>query len=99
MVDGMSIIERREPNELHACRTCGTDIAAELDASYEYGYRRGYEKRASYEPQLEGAVKLLDALDRYVGHREDCNALSGAPECSCGFDDLYARVRAAVRGQ
>jgi hypothetical protein len=35
----MGIIERREPNELRACRTCGTDITAELDASYEYGYR------------------------------------------------------------
>jgi len=44
-----------------------------------------------------GAVGLLDALDGYVSHREDCDALSGAPECSCGFDELYTRVRAAVR--
>lgn len=44
------------------------------------------------------AVALLEALDNYVGHNEGCNALSGAPECSCGFDDLYTRVRAAVRG-
>jgi hypothetical protein len=62
----MGIIERREPNELRACRTCGTDITSELDASYEYGYRCGYEKRASYEPQLEGAVDRIKALSDRV---------------------------------
>ena len=43
--------------------------------------------------QLAGAV---DALREYGGHREDCNALSGAPDCSCGFDE--AMLRALGRG-
>lgn len=50
------------------------------------------------ESQLRGAVGLLDALDRYVGH-VNCGVVRGAPECNCGFDELYTRVRAAVRGQ
>lgn len=44
-----------------------------------------------------GALDLLEALGVYVGHRDDCDVLSGAPECSCGFDELYTRVRALVR--
>lgn len=49
--------------------------------------------------QLTGAVYLLDALDSYAGHRlGECSILSGAPDCDCGFDELYTRVRATVRG-
>jgi hypothetical protein len=95
----LSIIERREPNELHACRTCGTDITAELDASYEYGYRRGYEKRASYEPQLEGAVSALteaaaslnDAGRRFAQLEQQNMALL--------MTEAADRARAALGGQ
>jgi hypothetical protein len=43
------------------------------------------------------AVDLLDKLDAYVGH-VNCGVVHGAPECTCGFDDLYTQVRAVVRG-
>lgn len=52
---------------------------------------------AHHLDEKEDLVKLLDSLDPYVGHEEDCDSGSGAPECSCGFDDLYTRVRAAAR--
>lgn len=60
-------------------------------------YRADVEKATA--DQLAGAVSLLDALNPYTSHRLECGSLSGAPDCDCGFDDLYTRVRAAVRGQ
>lgn len=44
--------------------------------------------------QLAGAARWLE---RFGGHLEDCNTLSGAPECSCGWDEAYTKIRAAVR--
>lgn len=31
--------------EVRACPHCGGDISDQLDASFEFGYARGYEKR------------------------------------------------------
>lgn len=44
----------------------------------------------------EGAV---EALREYGGCREDCNALSGAPECSCGFEAAMLRALGRAGGQ
>lgn len=45
----------------------------------------------------EHTKRAVRWLDRFGGHLEDCNTLSGAPECSCGWDEAYTEIRAAVR--
>lgn len=44
-------------------------------------------------------ARLLEALERYAGHRGDCSVISGAPDCDCGFDEAYMSIRAAARSR
>jgi hypothetical protein len=57
------------------------DSAAWIKAEH-YDNAKADNERLSHK--LAGAV---EALRKYGGCLENCSALSGAPECSCGFDE------------
>lgn len=59
-----------------------------------HGYRVSIPglERATVVP-VEAYREAVEALRKYGGCLEDCNALSGAPECSCGFDEAMLRAR------
>lgn len=95
----MGLIERWEcPNDSgHDVQATAAPVGVERWRCFACGIEAVKVEYVRAE-QLRGAVELLDALDGYVGH-VNCGVVHGAPECSCGFDDLYTRVRAVVRGQ
>lgn len=62
-------------------------------------WRRVAERLEREKVALISENKMLCALGDYSGHMDDCSGLSGAPDCTCGYDDLFTQVRESRRAR
>jgi hypothetical protein len=87
------------------CRNAELQVArwsdVKTDEALTDTLRRAVEERDALQKLVTRVNadwrEAVGALRKYGGCLEDCNALSGAPECSCGFYERLGRAQRAGR--